>query len=96
MLLQHFRHNRHRTKSKVLRRTFASEPRHDSVCDANWRISVVDQGGNIEHWVDAHEEMDLIGFPAAFNEGATPIRENLPEGSRKASRIWGVKTYASI
>lgn len=43
--------------------------------------------------MDAHEEMDLIGFPAAFNEGATPIRENLPEGSRKASRIWGVKTY---
>ena len=46
--------------------------------------------------MDAHEEMDPIGFPAAFNEGATPIRENLPEGSRKASRIWGVKTYAGI
>lgn len=30
--------------------------------------------------MDAHQQMDMIGFPATFNERTPPIGKNLPKG----------------
>ncbi len=43
------------------------------------RFEVVDHGGDIQRRMDADQPMDMIRFPAAFDQRAAPICQNLRE-----------------
>ncbi len=43
-------------------------------------FEIIDQDGDIERRMDAHQKMDMIGFSAEFDQGTAPIRKNRRKG----------------
>ncbi len=45
------------------------------------RFQIVDQCGDVEGWVDLRQKMHMIRFPSEFQQGASPVRQDLAEGA---------------